>query len=205
MIDFYSWTTPNGYKVSTMLEETGLDYTLHTINIGADEQFSADFLKLSPNNKIPAIIDSDTGVSVFESGAILIYLAEKTGMFLPKEPAARAETLQWLMWQMGGVGPMIGQLGHFSRGETPNPHATQRFLDETIRLFGVMDKRLQDRTFIAGEYSIADMALYPWVSISLAPVKGMKPEAVENMSAITKWLETMANRPAVAKGMTIGG
>ena len=205
MIDFYTWTTPNGYKISIMLEELGVEYRVHPINIGTDQQFTEEFLKIGPNNKIPAIVDADNDVSVFESGAILIYLAEKFDKFLPTDIKSRAEVIQWLMWQMAGVGPMIGQLGYFSRQEKPNPDAVQRFLAETIRLFSIINTRLIDRDYIAGDYSIADMAIYPWLKLAFEPVKGMQAEAVDEMTNLADWLTRMNARPAVSKGMTIGG
>ncbi|WP_339639288.1 glutathione S-transferase N-terminal domain-containing protein [uncultured Sulfitobacter sp.] len=165
MIDLYTWTTPNGRKVSILLEELGIDYNVHSINIGKDEQHSPDFLKISPNNKIPAIVDHDTGVSLMESGAIMVYLAEKFGRFLPEGQAARAEVMQWLMWQMGGFGPMAGQAHHFLHFNPGKAaYAEERFGAEVKRLYGVLDKQLEGRDHICGEYSIADMACWPWVS-----------------------------------------
>lgn len=170
MIDLYYWTTPNGHKITLFLEETGLPYAIHPINISQGDQFQADFLKVSPNNKIPAIVDrqpADGGapLSLFESGAILLYLAEKTGRFLAKDLRARQETLQWLFWQMGGLGPMAGQNHHFNRFAPEKiPYAIDRYVKETARLYGVLDQRLADRAFVAGDdYSIADMAIYPWI------------------------------------------
>ncbi|HEX5868024.1 MAG TPA: glutathione S-transferase N-terminal domain-containing protein, partial [Beijerinckiaceae bacterium] len=169
MIDLYYWTTPNGHKVTMFLEEAGLDYKLHPINIGKGEQFAPDFLRVSPNNRIPAIVDNapqggGAPISVFESGAILLYLAEKTGRFIASDLRGRTEMLQWLFWQMGGLGPMAGQVHHF-RGAAPEqiPYAIDRYVKETNRLYGVLNKRLADRPFVAGTYSIADMAAYPWV------------------------------------------
>ncbi len=170
MIDLYYWTTPNGHKITLFLEETGLPYAIHPINISQGDQFQADFLKVSPNNKIPAIVDrqpADGGapLSLFESGAILLYLAEKTGRFLAKDLRARQETLQWLFWQMGGLGPMAGQNHHFNRFAPEKiPYAIDRYVKETARLYGVLEQRLADRAFVAGDdYSIADMAIYPWI------------------------------------------
>ncbi|MGH8412219.1 MAG: glutathione S-transferase N-terminal domain-containing protein, partial [Pseudomonas sp.] len=170
MIDLYYWTTPNGHKVSLFLEEAGLPYEVHPINIGQGDQFKPDFLKIAPNNRIPAIVDqnpTDGGapISLFESGAILLYLAEKTGKFIPQDLRGRQEALQWLFWQMGGLGPMAGQNHHFSQFAPEKiPYAIKRYVDETARLYGVLDRRLADRTFVAGEeYSIADMAIYPWI------------------------------------------
>jgi len=165
MIDLYTWTTPNGRKVSILLEELGLDYTVHSINIGKDEQFAPDFLKISPNNKIPAIVDQDTGLAVMESGAIMVYLAEKTGRFLPTDAKGRADVMQWLMWQMGGFGPMLGQAHHFLHfNPGKSDYAEQRFSTEVQRLYGVLDKQLEGQKFVCGEYSIADMAIWPWAS-----------------------------------------
>ena len=169
MIDLYYWTTPNGHKITLFLEETGLPYTIKPINIGKGDQFQPDFLKISPNNRIPAIVDhspADGGapLSVFESGAILLYLAEKTGQFIPADLRARTDVLQWLFWQMGGLGPMAGQNHHFGTYAPEKiAYAIDRYERETARLYGVLNKRLADREFIAGNYSIADMASYPWI------------------------------------------
>ncbi len=169
MIDFYFWTTPNGYKVLMFLEETGIPYRTVPVNISKGEQFEPEFLQISPNNKMPAIIDNSPAepglpISLFESGAILLYLAEKAGRFQPKDTAGRAEVLQWLFWQMAGLGPMLGQNLHFGQYAPEKiPYAIDRYANETGRLFKVLDKRLKDREFIADDYSIADMASYPWV------------------------------------------
>ncbi|MEM9180120.1 MAG: glutathione S-transferase N-terminal domain-containing protein [Pseudomonadota bacterium] len=201
MIDLYTWTTPNGRKISIALEEMGLPYTVHPIDIGKDQQFTPDFLAVSPNNKIPAIYDQDTKVSVFESGAILIYLAEKSGQFLPQAATDRARVLEWLMWQMAGFGPMLGQLNHFmNRADEQMPLAIQRFFDEAIRLYKVLDKQLADHVFVAGDYSIADMAIYPWSAVALTPVQGDSGESFANVAA---WHERMAARDGVQKGMAI--
>jgi GSH-dependent disulfide-bond oxidoreductase len=186
MIDLYTWTTPNGRKISIALEEMGLDYETHAVNIGKDEQFRPDFLKISPNNKIPAIVDRDTGLSLMESGAILIYLAEKSGRFLPTDATGRLRVLEWLMWQMGGLGPMLGQAHqflHFNRGKAP--FAEERFAKEARRLYGVLDGQLGRQQYVAGDYSIADMAIWPWVSryawqdIDLAEFSNVKRWYVE--------------------------
>ena len=199
MIDLYTWTTPNGRKVSIALEEMGLPYTVHPIDIGKDQQFTPDFLAVSPNNKIPAIYDQDHKVSVFESGAILIYLAEKSGQFLPQAPADRARVLEWLMWQMAGFGPMLGQLNHFmNRADEQMPLAIQRFFDEAIRLYKVLDKQLAEHDFVAGAYSIADMAIYPWSAAALTPIQGGSGESFANVAA---WHARMAARDGVQKGM----
>jgi len=203
MIDLYTFTTPNGRKASIMLEEVGLPYAVQSIHIGQDEQFAPDFLKVSPNNKIPAIVDPDgpggEPISVFESGAILFYLAEKTGKLLPSDPRGRTETLQWLMFQMGGVGPMFGQANHFVRFAPEKvPYGIKRYTDETVRLLGVMDRRLSEAPYLAGDYSIADIATYPWalapqqLDIDLAPFANVR-----------RWLDAIAARPAVIKGMDV--
>lgn len=206
MIDLYTWGTPNGHKISIMLEETGLDYKVHPINIGKEEQFSPEFLKISPNNKIPAIVDNDVDgapISVFESGAILIYLAEKTGKFLPTDPAKRAETLQWMMWQIGGYGPITGQFYHFRNlREKPehSEYAFNRFTNEVRRLHTVLNKQLEGKTYITGEYSIADIALYSWLKNGYNLAEGGSNPEFAN---IEKWLVTMAERPAVGRGLSV--
>ncbi|MFG6530404.1 MULTISPECIES: glutathione S-transferase family protein [unclassified Sulfitobacter] len=196
MIDLYTWTTPNGRKVSILLEELGIDYNVHAINIGKDEQHAPEFLKISPNNKIPAIVDHDTGVSLMESGAIMVYLAEKHGRFLPEGQAARAEVMQWLMWQMGGFGPMAGQAHHFLHFNPGKAaYAEERFGAEVKRLYGVLDKQLEGRDHICGEYSIADMACWPWVSryewqqIDLADYPNVRA-----------WYQRLRARDAVQRG-----
>ncbi len=169
MIDLYYWPTPNGHKITMFLEEAGVPYTIHPVNIGKGEQFKPEFLAISPNNRMPAIVDhapADGGkpISIFESGAILIYLAEKTGKFMPADIRKRFDVLQWLMWQMGGLGPMAGQNHHFVQYAPEKiPYAMTRYVNETNRLYGVLNKRLADREFVAGDYSIADMASYPWI------------------------------------------
>jgi len=170
MIDLYYWPTPNGNKITMMLEECGLDYTIHPINITAGDQFQPDFLKLSPNNRMPAIVDHDpndggTPIDLFESGAILLYLAEKTGQFYPTDLRERYSVMKWLMWQMGGLGPMAGQNHHFGRFAAEQiPYAIERYRSETARLYGVLNGALDGQSFITGEYSIADMACYPWIA-----------------------------------------
>ena len=203
MFDLFTWATPNGRKVSIMLEECGLAYAVHPINISKNEQFAPAFLKISPNNKIPALVDSDgpggKPFSVFESGAILWYLAEKTGRFLPSDPAGRSVTLQWLMFQMGGLGPMLGQAHHFRRFAPEQiPYAIKRYTDETARLYGVVDKRLADVPYLAGDYSIADMASYPW--IARHEWQGQKLEDFPNLK---RWYDAVSARPAVQKGMAV--
>ena len=205
MIDFYSWTTPNGRKISIMLEECGLAYTLHPVNITLNQQFEPSFLKISPNNKIPAIVDRESGVTVFESGAILLYLAEKTGRFLAKSGDARWKAIEWLMWQMAGLGPMSGQLNHFSLAAKEKiPYAIDRYANEFARLMGVLEKRLTEAEYLAGEdYSIADMAAYPWVAAMLpAALKHFKG-LVKNHEHIDFWLKHVGARPAVQRGMLV--
>ncbi len=205
MIDFYFWTTPNGYKVLLFLEETGIPYRIVPVNISKGEQFEPEFLRISPNNKMPAIIDHSPGetgasLSLFESGAILLYLAEKSGLFLPAGISERAEVLQWLFWQMGGLGPMLGQNLHFGQYAPEKiPYAIDRYVNETSRLFKVMDKKLADREFIAGDYSIADMASYPWVFKHPYLQLGL-----ENYPNLKRWFETIEQRPAVARAYEIG-
>jgi len=195
MIDLYTWTTPNGRKVSIALEELGLPYKSIPIDIAKDEQFAPDFLKISPNNKIPAIVDHDTGRAMMESGAILIYLAEKTGKLMPQGDG-KWDVYEWLMWQMGGAGPMLGQAHHFLQFNPGKaPYAEERYGNEAKRLYGVLDKRLEGRDYIAGEYSIADIATWPWISrfewqrIDLNDFPNLK-----------RWYVDIAGRPAVKKG-----
>jgi len=199
MIDFYTWTTPNGRKVSILLEELGVDYEVHSINITQGDQNSPAFLKISPNNKIPAIIDRDNGMSLMESGAILIYLAEKYGKFLPKDSIARAEVNEWLMWQMGGFGPILGQAHHFLHfNPGKSDYAEARFRSEVARLYGVLDRRLEGRDYICDDYSIADMACWPWVSryewqqVNLADYPNVQ-----------SWYQRLLARDAVQKGYHI--
>ena len=200
MIDLYYWTTPNGHKITIYLEETGLPYRIVPINIGKGEQFSAEFLAISPNNRIPAIVDhepADGGapLSVFESGAILLYLAEKTGKFIPNDLRGRVETLQWLFWQMANLGPMAGQNHHF-RIYAPEriPYATDRYVNETSRLYAVLDNRLADREFVAGDYSIADMASYPWIR----PYE-RQGQRLEDYPNLARWFHAIGARPAVLR------
>jgi GSH-dependent disulfide-bond oxidoreductase len=205
MIDLHYWPTPNGWKVSIMLEETGLPYRLVPVNIGRGEQFKPEFLAISPNNRMPAIVDHDPAgggepVSVFESGAILVYLAEKTGQFQPTDLRGRYEVLQWVMWQMGGLGPMAGQAHHF-RQYAPEqlPYAIERYTKEVNRLYGVMNKRLADRDYLAGAYSIADMAAWPWV-VPWAN-QGQK---IDEFPHLHRWFEAVKARPAVERGFAAG-
>lgn len=196
MIDLYTWTTPNGRKVSIALEEMGLPYTTHAVDIGKEEQFKPGFLKIAPNNRIPAIVDRDNNMALMESGAILIYLADKTGKFLPKEGEPRYRTIEWLMWQMGGVGPMIGQAHHFLRANPGKaPYAEERYLKEAHRLYGVLDRRLAGRDYVADTYSIADMAIWPWISRFEWHRVDMNQYA-----NVKRWYLDIAKRPAVQKG-----
>ena len=204
MIDLYSWPTPNGHKIHIMLEETGLPYRVHPIDIGAGDQFKPEYLKISPNNKMPAMIDSDgpggKPMSMFESGAMLLYLASKTGKFLPEDLRERWSTLQWLMFQMGGVGPMLGQAHHFL-GYAPEkiPYAMNRYSKEANRLYGVMDRRLAESKFIAcGEYTIADMAIMPW--LRFPERQGVD---IADYPHVKKWFDGIAARPAVQRGLNV--
>ncbi len=199
MIDLYTWSTPNGRKVSIALEELGLPYTVHELDITKDDQFAPDFLKISPNNKIPAIVDRDTGMSLMESGAILLYLAKKTGKLMPADEAGYWQAVEWLMWQMGGFGPMLGQAHHFlhfNKGKAP--YAEDRYGKEAQRLYGVLDRQLDGRDFIAGEYSVADIATWPWAS--RFEWQGVDLAAFPNVRA---WYERIAARPAVQKGYDV--
>ena len=203
MIDLYTWPTPNGFKVPIMLEECGLDYTIFPIDIGRGDQFEADFLKISPNNKMPAIVDSDgpdaRPYALFESGAILLYLAEKTGRFMARETAARYLVIQWLMFQMGGIGPMFGQAHHFcSYAPEPIPYAIDRYTNEAGRLYGVMDRRLGEVEFLAGEYSIADMACYPWTRSY-----DRQGQDLDDFPNVGRWFDAIEERPAVQKGLKV--
>ena len=210
MIDVYSWPTPNGHKVHVMLEETGLDYNVHPINIQKGDQFAPDFLKISPNNRIPAIVDQDgpggKPYALFESGAILIYLAEKTGKLLPADPAARIECIQWLMFQMGGVGPMVGQLGHFYKfaaDKITDPYPTDRYVAETKRLLNVLNKRPEGRDYIMGEdFTIADIATFPWIRVIDGFYGAGKVVGLTDYANVTAYVQRCASRPAVATGLT---
>lgn len=192
MIDLYTWTTPNGRKVSIALEELGLDYEAHPINIGKDEQFAPDFLRISPNNKIPAIVERHTGFHLMESGAILLWLAEREGKLLGN----RWEAIEWLMWQMGGAGPMLGQAHHFLHFNPGKaPYAEERYAGEAKRLYGVLDRRLEGRDFIAGDYSIADIATWPWISRF-----EWQQIDMDEFPNVKDWYLRIADRPAVQKG-----
>ncbi len=203
MIDLYTWVTPNGRKISIMLEEIGLPYEVHPVNLSKGEQFKPEFLAISPNNKIPAIVDRDgpgkMPYSLFESGAILMYLAEKTGKFMPKEIVPRYEVVQWLMFQMGGVGAMFGQAHQFLRNSPENEtFGRERFSKEVARLYGVMDKRLGESQFFAGEYSIADIATYPWVARY-----EMHRTKLEDFPNVKRWYDAISTRSAVQRGMDV--
>ena len=200
MIDLFYWPTPNGHKISIMLEECDLEYEVHRINIGAGDQFDPAFLAISPNNRMPAIVDRDTGISVFEGGAILIYLAEKVGSLLPTDTAGRFDVLQWLFWQTGGLGPMAGQLSHFvNYVQEEQPYARQRYASEYDRLLAVMDVRLRDREFLAGDYSIADIASFPWVR----PYRRLGND-LDKFPNLRRWFDTLKERPAVQRGVDLG-
>ncbi len=206
MIELYTWTTPNGRKASIALEEMELPYSVHTINIGKDEQFAPAFLKISPNNRIPAIVDPEgpdgDPISIFESGAILLYLAEKTGRFMPSDARSRTAALEWLMWQMGGFGPMLGQAHHFMRFAPQEvPYGIERYGKETQRLYGVLDRRLGAAEYLAGnDYSVADIATYPWAArhewhrVELAAFPNVQ-----------RWYQAVGARPAVERGMAVPG
>ncbi len=205
MIDLHYWPTPNGWKISIALEEIGLDYRVAYVNIGRGDQFEPEFLAISPNNRMPAIVDHDPAggggpVAVFESGAILLYLAEKTGQFLPKDTRGRFEVIQWVMWQMGGLGPMLGQAHHF-RGYAAEKlgYAIDRYTDEANRLYGVLNGQLEGREYIAGDYSIADMAAWPWI----VPHE-RQGQKLADFPNVNRWFETMKSRPAVQRGFDVG-
>ena len=199
MIDLYTWTTPNGRKASIALEEMGLDYKAHPINIGEGEQFAPDFLKISPNNKIPAIVDNDTGQSLMESGAILLYLAEKTGRFMPTDTQGRWQAMEWLMWQMGGFGPILGQVHHFVHYNPGKaPYAEERFGKEAARIYKVLDTHLATRDFVAGDYSVADMAIWPWASRF-----EWQEIDLNDYANVRDWYVRIAERPAVQAGYQV--
>ena len=206
MIDLHYWPTPNGWKISIMLEECGLPYRMVPVNIARGEQFQPDFLAISPNNRMPAIVDhapsgGGAPVSVFESGAILLYLADKTGRFLPTELRARAQVLEWLMWQMGGLGPMLGQNGHFLLYASEKvPYAIERYTREAQRLYGVLDGQLgRTDAFVAGDYSIADMAIFPWVRTYRS-----QQVALDDYPHVKRWYDALKQREAVRRGVALG-
>ena len=203
MIDLYTWTTPNGRKVSIMLEELALPYRVHPVNIGKGEQFAPEYVKINPNSKIPSIVDPQgpdgKPIAMMESGAILIYLARKTGKLFPQADRSQYEVLQWLMFQMGGVGPIFGQVHHFLRAaKEPVPYAIERYTKETRRLYGVLNDRLKDRAYLADGYSIADIATYPWV----ARYEWHKTD-LNDFPHVKRWFDTISARPAVQRGMKV--
>lgn len=199
MIDLYYWTTPNGHKITIFLEEAGLPYNLHPINIMKGEQFDPEFLKIAPNNRIPAIVDTESDIPLFESGAILWYLAEKTRKFIPADTRGKARVSQWLFWQMAGLGPMAGQNHHFNiYAPEKIPYAQERYTKETSRLYGVLDRVLKNDPFVAGDYSIADMAIYPWI----VPWE-KQGQNLEEFPHLKKWFEKIAARDAVKKAYKI--
>jgi GST-like protein len=199
MIELYTWATPNGLKVSIMLEEVGLPYRVHPIDLGKDEQFQASFLNISPNNKIPAIVDTDNGLHLMESGAILLYLAEKTGRLWPQEFPAKWRVVEWLMWQMGGPGPSLGQVHHFVKFHPGKaPYAEERYTKEARRLWRVLDRRLGEAAYVAGEYSIADIAIWPWIARF-----GWQPVDFADHPNVKRWYLAIAERPAVERGYDV--
>lgn len=203
MIHLYTWPTPNGHKAQIMVEEIGLPYSVHAVDITRGEQFAPDYLTLNPNNKVPTIVDDDgpdgRPYAVFESGAILVYLAEKTSQLIPTDPAERYQVIQWLMWQMGNLGPMFGQAQHFHRYALEAvPYAVKRYTQEGRRLLGVLERRLSEREFLAGEYSIADIACFPWIRIHK-----MANQSLHDFPSIGRWYSTIRARPAVERGLKI--
>jgi GSH-dependent disulfide-bond oxidoreductase len=205
MIDLHYWPTPNGWKVSIMLEEVGLPYRVVPVSIVRGEQFKPEFLAISPNHRIPAIVDDEppgggAPIAIFESGAILLYLAEKTGKLMPTDLRDRYEVTQWLMWQMGGLGPMLGQAHHFRQFSADKiPYAVDRYTNEANRLYGVLNKRLADREFVAGALSVADVACFPWISLHES-----QGQSLDDFPHTKRWFEMMAARPGVAKGRVVG-
>jgi GSH-dependent disulfide-bond oxidoreductase len=204
MIDLYTWTTPNGRKPAIMLEECGLDYSVHPVNIRDGDQFKPEFVKICPNSKIPAIVDRDADVSIFESGAILVHLAEKTGKLLPSKDPGRAKVLEWLFWQMANVGPMFGQAGHFNNAAPEKiPYAIERYVAESARLIKLLDNQLAQTEYMAGAYSIADIATYPWLVVGFPAIKAAKPDVVGEGANVARWIAAVGARPAVKKGMQV--
>jgi GST-like protein len=196
VIDLYTWTTPNGRKISILLEELGLPYTVHAVDISKDEQFKPEFLAISPNNRIPAIVDRDNGLHLMESGAIMLYLGDKTGKLLPKDMLARARVTEWLMWQMGGPGPIFGQVHHFVKyNKGKSAYSEERFLKEAHRLYGVLDRRLADREFVADQLSVADFAIWPWVSRY-----EWQTVDLNRYPNVKRWYLAIAGRPSVQTG-----
>jgi GSH-dependent disulfide-bond oxidoreductase len=204
MIDLYTWTTPNGRKPAIMLEECGLEYSVHPVNIRDGDQFKPEFVKICPNSKIPAIVDRDADVSIFESGAILVHLAEKTGKLLPSKDPGRAKVLEWLFWQMANVGPMFGQAGHFNNAAPEKiPYAIERYVGESARLIKLLDNQLAQTEYVAGAYSIADIATYPWLVVGFPAIKAAKPDVVGEGAHVARWIAAVGARPAVKKGMQV--
>ena len=204
MIDLYTWTTPNGRKPAIMLEECGLEYSVHPVNIRDGDQFKPEFVKICPNSKIPAIVDRDADVSIFESGAILVHLAEKTGKLLPSKDPGRAKVLEWLFWQMANVGPMFGQAGHFTNAAPEKiPYAIERYVSESARLIKLLDNQLAQTEYMAGAYSIADIATYPWLVVGFPAIKAAKPDVVGEGANVARWIAAVGARPAVRKGMQV--
>jgi GST-like protein len=204
MIDLYTWTTPNGRKVSIMLEECALEYSVHPVNIRNGEQFKPEFVKICPNSKIPAIVDRDADVSIFESGAILVHLAEKTGKLLPSKNPGRAKVLEWLFWQMANIGPMLGQANHFlNTAPEKLPYAIDRYVTECARLIKLLDNQLAQNEYMAGAYSIADIATYPWLVVGFPALKAAKADVVGEGTSVARWLAAVGARPAVKKGMEV--
>jgi GST-like protein len=212
MIDLYTWTTPNGQKASIMLEEIELPYHVKPVNLGEEEQYAPEFVALNPNRRIPVIVDHDLAggpLTVIESGAILVYLAEKTGRLMPagtdsRSVRVRSEVMQWLMFQMGGIGPMLGQANHFAT-QAPEqlPYAIKRYIDESIRLIGVLNTRLEDLEFLAGAYSIADIATYPWVAAGWPVLASLLPDQGASLGNVQRWLDAIGGRPAVQRGVAV--
>ena len=204
MIDLYTWTTPNGRKPAIMLEECGLEYSVHPVNIRNGDQFKPEYVKICPNSKIPAIVDRDADVSIFESGAILVHLAEKTGKLLPSKDPGRAKVLEWLFWQMANVGPMFGQAGHFNNAAPEKiPYAIERYVSESARLIKLLDNQLAQTEYMAGAYSIADIATYPWLVVGFPAIKAAKPDVVGEGANVARWIAAVGARPAVKKGMQV--
>jgi GST-like protein len=204
MIDLYTWTTPNGRKPAIMLEECGLEYSVHPVNIRNGDQFKPQYVKICPNSKIPAIVDRDADVSIFESGAILVHLAEKTGKLLPSKDPGRAKVLEWLFWQMANVGPMFGQAGHFNNAAPEKiPYAIERYVAESARLIKLLDNQLAQTEYMAGAYSIADIATYPWLVVGFPAIKAAKSDVVGEGANVARWIAAVGARPAVKKGMQV--
>ena len=207
MIDLYTWKTPNGRKASIMLEEIGLPYRVVPVDLGSGAQHGPQFVALNPNGRIPVLVDQDAPggpLAIIESGAILMYLAEKTGLLVPSDVRGRSETMQWLMFQMAGIGPMLGQANWFANSAPEKiPYAIQRYVNESARLFGVLDVRLAGREYLAGSYSIADIATYPWVAVAWPIFTAMMPDTVGKLGQLAAWLERLGARPAVERGMNV--